>query len=86
MNSVRQSMSGPAGTFVKVVMIVLAFYILYVIYKFIYSTDVANNLVAVQGVTLARPAGTSDSYLQFTPGNEKNPIMNISNGQDFCIE
>ena len=86
MNSVRQSMSGPAGTFVKVVMIVLAFYILYVIYQFLYSEDVTNDKVAIQGVTLARPAGTTDSYMEFKPDDKEKPIMKIANGQDFCIE
>ena len=86
MNSVRQSMSGPAGTFVKVVMIIIAFYVLYIIYQFLYSTSTTNDNTPIQGVTLARPAGTNDSYATFTPDSEKNPIMSISNGQDFCID
>lgn len=89
MNSVRESMSGPAGTFVKVVMIILAFYILYIIYKFLYSNDTTNDYIAVKDVVLARPAGTNDSKNAFVPigTTSTNPnIFKITSGEDFCID
>ena len=82
-------MSGPAGTFVKVVMIIISFYILYIIYKFLYSKDTTNDIIAVKGVTLARPAGTNDSKKAYVPigTTSTNPnIFKISNGEDFCID
>jgi hypothetical protein len=85
MNNVRQSLSGPAGTFVKVVMIILAFYILYIVYQFIYSKETRNDNVVVKGVNLARPAGATDSAQVFTTTTETK-IPKLANGQDFCIE
>ena len=82
-------MSGPAGSFVKVVMIILAFYILYIIYQFLYSKETRNDSVAVKGVSLARPAGATDSTKAFVPigtTSTNTNIFNISKGQDFCIE
>jgi len=85
MNSVREAVSGPAGMFVRFIMIIIAFYILYIVYKFLYSESTKNDYLVINGINLARPAGTSDSKTSFTPGGSPK-IFNISTGDSFCIE
>jgi hypothetical protein len=89
MESVRESLSGSTGIFVRVVFIILSFYFLYVIYKFLYSTTDTNDFSVMPDVTLGRPTGVStggDPALKaFSSGDEKAKIMKIVTGHDFSL-
>ena len=89
MNSVRETMSGPTGTFVKVIMIIIGFYVLYIVYKFLYSEPSKNDSIVVNGITLSRPVATKDSKAAFLPGKSTATtpaIFKIVTGDSFCIQ
>jgi len=89
MESVRESLSGSTGIFVRVLFIILSFYLLYVIYQFLYSTTDTNNYPVMPDVTLGRPSGaaaSSDSALKtFANTDKPGTIMKIVTGDDFSI-
>jgi len=89
MESVRESLSGSTGIFVRILFILLSFYLLYVIYKFLYSTADTNDFSVMSSVTLGRPSGVAtsgDAALKaFSSSDEKPKIMKIVTGADFSL-
>jgi hypothetical protein len=91
MESVRESLSGSTGIFVRIVFILLSFYLLYVIYKFLYSTPNTNDISLMPEVTLGRPSGVTvggNAPLKtFQSGGDTSTpkIMKLATGKEFSL-
>ncbi len=86
MESARSYLSGPAGIFVRVIFILLAFYILYVIYQWLYTSSDHNDFNLFSEVIVGRPDTTIDTAVRVYPSVDyKNPIFNLADGSSFSI-
>lgn len=86
MDSVRSALSGPTGMFVRVVFILLAFYILYLIYQFLYGTSDLNDYNVVSEVTVARESiQNTNGLLTYQNTDKETKIFKIGDGSDFSL-
>ena len=89
MESIRESLSGSTGIFVRILFILLSFYLLYVIYQFLYSETDTNDFLVMPDVTLGRPSGAAASsdaaLITFANNDKETKIMKIVTGDDFSI-
>ena len=92
MDQIRQSMSGGIlGSVIRIIFIILGFYLLYLIYDFLYSTSDLNDFVLFngpvvgRGETIGNSAAKSFENVVDASGNEKQQIFKIASGSEFSI-
>jgi len=82
---------GMLGTVIRIIFIVLGFYLLYLIYDFLYSTNDMNDFVLFNGPVVGRgetigntAAKTFENKVDAS-GNETQQIFKIATGSEFSI-
>jgi hypothetical protein len=86
MDSARQILSGPSGLFVRILFLILGFYLVYVVYKFLYDTSQYNDSTIISTVVLARDSGTKNAKFVSSATSKDTPqIVKLTTGSAFSI-
>ena len=86
MDRARQILSGPGGLFVRIVFLILGFFLVYYVYRFLYDTAQYNDNIVIDTVVLARDTGKGPAKQFFDSTNkEKKKIVALANGGNFSI-
>ena len=86
MDRARQILSGPGGLFVRIIFLILGFYLAYLVYRFLYDTSQFNDSTIIPNVVLARDAGTKKAKITSSANTPVGPqIVKLNEGSDFSI-
>jgi hypothetical protein len=85
MDRARQVLSGPGGLFVRMLFLIIGFYLLYLVYRFFYDISQYNDNTAINTVIVARDTGKGPSKQSFTATQKETPIVKIATGSEFSV-
>lgn len=88
MDRARQILSGPGGLFVRIVFLILGFFLVYYVYRFLYDTSQYNDNTSISTVVLAKNTSKGVAKKTFTATQTENKgerIISFVTGGDFSI-